>query len=277
MKRIVSKSATGLSFLKFLGVGLLLSIVVYGITLFTTTEPKTTTILVFAASSLKPVLTEITPLYTQANPTVTVNYRFGGSGSLSQQLLQGAQSDVFIGAATEHLTALNNDNLLISGTEASIAANRLALVVPTINHFNDLTDPPISDFIDLAKDEVQRVTIGNPRLVAAGKYAQEVLEKSGVWRQVEPKIALAQDARAILEAVETGDTDAGLMYLTDAQTSDLVEVVKVSPLDLHSPIIYPAAVLKSSGQPKIARDYVEFLQSKPAQKILEKYGFQMPN
>jgi len=272
----MSRSTT-LNFLKLLGIGLLLSLITYGITLyFTTTETKTTTILVSAASSLQPVLTELTPLYEQANPTVKINYKFAGSGSLSQQLLQGAKTDVFIAAAPKHLTVLGLENLLARHSQRNIATNRLALVVPTSSHFNDLTKLPINDFIDLSRDEVQRVTIGNPRLVTAGQYAREVLEKSGIWQKVQSKLALAQDARAVLAAVENGDTDAGIIYLTDAKTSDLVIVVKVSPGNLHSPIVYPAAVLQSSGAQEISRSYIDFLCSPPAQEILKKYSFEVP-
>ncbi|MFN5855251.1 MAG: molybdate ABC transporter substrate-binding protein [Pseudanabaenaceae cyanobacterium] len=273
----MSRSTT-LNFFKLLGIGLLLSLITYGITLYlTTTEPKATTILVSAASSLQPVLTELTPLYERANPTVKINYKFAGSGTLSQQLLQGAKTDVFIAAAPEHVTVLGLENLLARHSKRNIATNRLALVVPTSSHFNDLTKLPINDFTDLSRDEVQRVTIGNPRFVAAGKYAREVLEKSGVWQKVESKLALAKDEKAILAAVENGDTDAGLIYLTDAKTSDLVIVVTVSPTSLHSPILYPAAVLQSSAAQEISRSYIDFLCSPSAQEILKKYSFEVPD
>jgi molybdate transport system substrate-binding protein len=272
----MGKKTTILTFLKFMTIGLLLVFSVYGVSLyFINAEAKISTILVSAASSLKPVLEEITPIYEQANPKVKITYNFGASGSLEQQLEQGATADVFIAASAEHIEILHLQNLLIYDTKKIIAANRLALVVPTSSHFNDLTRLTIDDFIDLTKDEVQQVTIGDPRTVAAGKYAQEVLEKSGIWQKIQPKLALAQDARAILVAVEKNDTDAGIMYLTDARTSDLVTVVKISPTDLHSPIIYPAVVLKSSRQQRIARSYIDFLGSKLVQDILEKYSFKV--
>ncbi len=49
----------------------------------------------------------------------------------------------------------------------------------------------------------------------------------------------------MLTYVETGNADAGIVYLTDARISSKVRVVATAPADSHEPIVYPAAILKS--------------------------------
>ena len=84
---------------------------------------------------------------------------------------------------------------------------------------------------------------------------------------------LANNVRQVLAAVESGNADAGVVYITDANTSKLVKVVETAPENLHSPIIYPVAVLKNSKNISAAKQYVQFLSGKQARAIFEKYGF----
>jgi molybdate transport system substrate-binding protein len=79
--------------------------------------------------------------------------------------------------------------------------------------------------------------------------------------------------RQVLTYVETGNADAGLVYGSDALTSNKVRVVTTAPDSSHDPIIYPAAVLKKSHSQDAARKFVEFLATPAAQAIFQKHGF----
>ena len=50
---------------------------------------------VSAAASLQDVMRDIQPLYESTYPNTTIIYNFGSSGSLQQQIEQGAPVDVF--------------------------------------------------------------------------------------------------------------------------------------------------------------------------------------
>ena len=75
----------------------------------------TSTILVAAAASLQKALQEITPLYTRANPSQTINYNFAASGVLAQQIEQGAPVDVFIAAADKQMNTLQKKRIISIG------------------------------------------------------------------------------------------------------------------------------------------------------------------
>jgi molybdate transport system substrate-binding protein len=230
-------------------------------------DNSTSTILVAAAASLQKSLQEITPLYTKENINRSVNYNFAASGALQQQIERGAPVDIFISAAEKQMNELNVKGLLLDGTYRDLLTNRLVLIVPKQSTLK------ITDFGQLYRSQIERIAIGEPRTVPAGQYATEVFKNLGIFDRIKSKFVLASNVRAVLTAVETGDVDAGVVYLTDARGSDKISIVATADSKLHTPIRYPIAVLKSSKSPAASKQYIEFLQSKSARAIFVKYGF----
>jgi len=76
-----------------------------------------------------------------------------------------------------------------------------------------------------------------------------------------------------LTYVETGNVDAGIVFATDALTSDKVTVVASAPADINASVVYPVAVIKASQQVDAAKAYIAFLFSNEVKSIFEKYGF----
>jgi molybdate transport system substrate-binding protein len=227
-----------------------------------------TQLIVSAAASLTDALKELAPIYQTSQPNVTVRYNFASSGALQQQIANGAPADIFISAAAKQMDALEQNNLLLANTRRNLLKNRLVLVVPAnrsgITNLNSLTD-----------SRVKRIAIADPRSVPAGEYAKTALTKAGLWNQLKSKYVLANNVRQVLQFVEAGNADAGLVYLTDAKTTDQVKVVETIPANLHGSIIYPIAVLKNSRNQAAAKAFVDFLFSSSAQKVFQKYGFNL--
>lgn len=228
-----------------------------------------TQLIVSAAASLTDALKDLAPLYRQTRSNVNIRYNFASSGALQQQIENGAPADVFISAAAKQMDALQQQNLLVSGTRRNLLTNRLVLIVPTnaagITNLKSLTDV-----------RVKRIAIGDPRSVPAGQYAQEALTKAGLWTPLKSKYVLASNVRQVLQFVAAGNADAGLVYLTDAKTTDQVKIAQVIPANLHDPIIYPITVLKNSRNQTASRDFVQFLLSGTARKVFEQSGFTLP-
>jgi molybdate transport system substrate-binding protein len=230
------------------------------------TPTETVELTVSAAASLQDALKALQPIYAEQNPAIALVYNFGSSGSLQQQIEQGAPVDVFFSASPQQINALDEKNLLIDGTRHDVLGNSIVLVTPA-----DKTD--ITDFTDLDKETVTKISIGEPSSVPAGKYSQEVLESMGLYDKVSSKIVFAKDVRQVLSYVEMGNVDAGLVYNTDAIGSDKVRVVATAPDDSHSSIIYPVAAIADSAHPEEAKAFVEFLMSDDAIAIFESFGF----
>ncbi len=82
--------------------------------------------------------------------------------------------------------------------------------------------------------------------------------------------------KEILSQVESGSVDAGVVYSTDVATATgNVKIVAEAPEGSHKPVVYPAAVLKSSANSKAAEAFLDYLSSPEAVKVFEKIGFTM--
>lgn len=226
-----------------------------------------TDLTVSAAISLKDALDEAKQLYTKEHPSVMIAANYGASGTLQLQIEQGAPVDIFISAAPKQMDALEAKALLLGGTRVDMLRNELVLIVPKDSSLG------MASFEDLKRANVKQVALGEPTTVPAGQYAKEVLTLLGIYDAVNSKAILAKDVRQVLTYVETGNVDAGIVYATDAQSSSKVKVVATAPPNSHSPIVYPAAVIKDSKNPAAARAFLNFLSAPRGQAIFQKYGF----
>jgi len=226
---------------------------------------KSAELTISAAASLQDALTEITANFNKKNSHVKINYNFGASGALQQQISQGAPVDLFFSAAEDKFAQLVSDGMIEKKNGTDLVGNQLVLIVP-----KDSTKG-IKKIEDLPKAE--KVSIGTPEAVPAGKYAKDVLGNLSIWNEVEGKIVYAKDVRQVLTYVETGNVDAGMVYKTDALTSEKVEIAATADEKTHTPIVYPVGIIKASSHPKEAMLFYEYLQTEEAMKVFEKYGF----
>ncbi|MGQ4646019.1 molybdate ABC transporter substrate-binding protein [Lyngbya aestuarii] len=233
-----------------------------------TAQSEPVELTVSAAASLQDAMKAIEPVYKQEKPNVTITYNFGSSGSLEQQIEQGAPVDVFLSAAPKWIDTLQQKDLLLEGTRQDLLKNSIVLITP-----KDKTN--ISDFQQLTTNQVNKVAIGEPESVPAGQYAKEVLVYFKLFDPLQSKFVFAKDVRQVLSYVETGNVDAGLVYGTDAKISGKVQIAATAPEDSHQPIIYPVAVIKDSKNPEPAQEFVQFLSTDTAKAVFEEYDFGM--
>lgn len=219
-----------------------------------------------AAISLKEPLQTIAENYGRSHPGERVVCNFGASGTLQRQIEQGAPVDIFISAGEPQMDALERDKLLVPGTRRDLLRNELVLIVPAKSQ-------NISGFADLRKSAVKKIAVGNPQIVPAGTYAKQVLENLHLLPAIQAKLVFATDVRQALAYVETGNADAGLVYVTDAKISSAVRVAAIAPEDSHLPILYPVALLTNSKSPEAARSLLESLESPQSLAAFEKAGF----
>lgn len=223
---------------------------------------------VSAAASLTDAMNEIKTLYAQEKPGVNITYNFGASGSLEQQIEQGADVDIFLSAATKQMDQLKDKGLTLEDTRKNFLGNSLVLVVP-----QDST--AITSFKDLTNANVKKIALGEPKSVPAGQYGEESLTKLNLLDTLKKadKIVYAKDVKEVLTWVESGNADAGIVYATDAKTSTKVKVAATADPSTYTPVVYPGAVLKNSKNVDAAKDFINFLYSDKAKAVFEKYGF----
>ncbi|MDO3412335.1 molybdate ABC transporter substrate-binding protein [Saccharibacillus sp. CPCC 101409] len=225
------------------------------------------TLTISAAASLTDALTDIQKTYEEANSNVKLEFNFGASGALQQQIEQGAPADLFLSASTKNMQALLDGGLIGTDKEKNWLTNTLVVVVPAEGGAN------VTKIEDLSAADVKHVAIGIPDSVPAGKYAQEALTNSKLWDSLQDKLVQGKDVRQVLQYTETGNADAGFVYKTDAMTSDKVKVAFDVDASTYSPINYPIGIVKSTGHEAEAQAFYDYLQTKEALDVLSGYGF----
>ena len=251
--------------LKFLSTLCCLSLLLTGCSSSTKKEDKTIELNISAAASLKEAMADLEAAYTSKNPEVSFVINYGSSGSLQQQIEQGAPCDLFISAGEKQMTALEEEGLLLDGTNKDLVKNSLVLVTSN--------DSEISSIDSLNSDAVSKIALGEPSSVPAGKYADETLTSLAIKDSLNNKLVFAKDVKEVLAWSASGNADAGFVYLSDALSSDGVKIVETISEEYHSPITYPVAIIKDSDDIDAAKAFEDFLFTDEAQEIFEKYGY----
>ncbi len=224
-------------------------------------------ILVSAAISLKKAFEEIGSIY-EKQTGIRVQFNLGASGLLQKQIETGAPVDVFASAGEKQMDELQARGMIIPETRRDFAGNTLVLIVPRNSTIS------LRSFKDLSQPGVRRVAIGNPKTVPAGQYAQETLRNLELWDTLQSRLVLAENVRQVLDYVERGEVEAGVVYVSDvAEEQGKAVIAAYAPKDSHSPIVYPIAVVKEAGNPQGARRFIDLALSSTGQAILKKYGF----
>jgi molybdate transport system substrate-binding protein len=222
---------------------------------------------VSAAASLRDALTEVARVFEQRNRPHRVLLNTGAAGQLLQQMSRGAPVDVFASADQDTMDKAQRLGLLVSGTRVNFVGNRLVLAVN-----QDMASPPKS-LEELRRADIQRIAIGIPEAVPAGRYAKGALEATGLWQRLASRMINTQNVRQALDYVARGEVDAGFVYATDAQLlSARVRVAFEVPT--AEPIVYPIAVIKGGGGERLGQAFVAFVRTDEARSILRKYGFE---
>jgi molybdate transport system substrate-binding protein len=220
-----------------------------------------------AAASLKNVFDDkLIPMFEEKYPGVKVTPTYASSGDLQSQIENGLGADVFMSAANKQMNALADEGLVDNDTNLQFLENKVVLIVPADSNAN------ISSFEDL-KDVDGTIAIGDPESVPAGQYAKEALTNLGIWDAVEPKLSLGTDVTAVLNQVGQGSADYGIVYATDANSTDDVKVVCEAGDALKTPVIYPIAALKNSTDSQATKAFMDFLQTQEAKDVFVDYGF----
>ena len=226
-------------------------------------------LIVSAAASLTNAFTDIGQEFERAHAGTKVLFNFGGSGQLLQQIAKGAPVDVFASADQETMDQAESQGLIETGSRFDFVRNALVVVVPIDSKLS------VSSLEQLTKNEFRHIAIGNPDSVPIGRYSKSVLVASGHWNALEPKMVNTQNVRQSLDYVARGEVEAAFVYRTDAAIlPDKVRVALEVPTP--KPILYPIATIKGAANISSAKEFVAFVGSVPARRILQKYGFGKP-
>jgi len=224
-------------------------------------------IMVFAAASLTDVLAEIVDSF-EVKYNVHVKTNTASSGTLARQIEQGGTPDVYISASKKWADYVDSLGYIRHNLKSTIAANELVLITPLNSKINIPTIDSSLNFLALLGSE--RLSMGDPAHVPAGKYARQSLNYYGWFAQLNKKTLFAKDVRSALMVVEMEEAPLGIVYRTDAQKSKKVNIVGTFAEESHKPIVYIASVC---NEKLAANNFYNYLNSASTKAIWTKYGF----
>lgn len=220
---------------------------------------------VSAAASLKEPIEKIAELY-EKETNVKININLGSSGSLQKQIEEGAPVDLLISAQKSQVDALINKGLIEKGTCKELLTNSLVLIVS--NNYDKIINS-----MDALKNKDIKLALGEAETVPAGLYAKEFLQNIKLWESLKDRIIYTMDVKAVLNYVESGDAEAGIVYRSDAVNLKSSYIAYMIPTNTHQPIIYPAVVMEKSNNKASAKDFIEFLGKSQSREVFQKYNF----
>ncbi|WAL66283.1 molybdate ABC transporter substrate-binding protein [Amycolatopsis cynarae] len=223
------------------------------------TEARTLT--VFAAASLTESFGALKSRFEDQHPGVTVTYSFLGSSQLVQQLVNGAKADVFASADQANMDKAVQGGV-IDGTPAVFATNRLTIATAPGN------PKGVRSFADLARPGLKVVVCAAQ--VPCGSATKKVEQKTGATLHA---VSEEQDVKQVLAKVESGDADAGLVYVTDAASAGDKVARTDFPEAAQAINSYPIAVVRNAPQADLAHQFEQFVLGPEGQQALNKAGF----
>jgi len=226
-------------------------------------------ITLFTAASLTNALQDIASQYQKDND-VQVMSSFAASSTLARQIVQGATADLFISAEQQWMDYAIDKRQIVKDTRCTLLGNELVLIASQDAKQKKVTPDQQTDWSVLLKGG--RLAVCDPDHVPAGIYAKEALQKLGLLRALEPKLARANNVRSAMALVERGESPLGIVYSSDAIASDKVKVVGRFPEGGYKPVEYPMAIVKDHRTPAVSVFY-SYLTSPAAAAIFKHYGF----
>jgi molybdate transport system substrate-binding protein len=222
------------------------------------------TLTVYAASSLTSTFTSLGKDFESAHPGVTVRFSFGGSSDLVAQLQQGAPADVFASADTATMDKATSDGL-VAGSAVPFASNTLEIAVPPDNPAH------VGSLADLADPDVTLIVCAPE--VPCGAAVQKVASAAQVSLSPVSEEASVTD---VLAKVESGEADAGLVYVTDVRAAGDKVLGIEFPESKDAVNVYPIASLRDSEDPTLAKQFVAEVTGAHGRQVLRAAGFARP-
>ena len=223
------------------------------------------TLNISVAASLTDATNELIAQFKADGHDIQVLPNYGPSGALAKQINEGAPVHLFISANQKWMGFLRDEKNIDPTSERILVRNTLV--------FSGKKNPAITKIEDIT--QLAQIAIGSPKSVPAGEYAQEAMEKVGIYKELADakKLILAKDVRHALTYADRGEVDGAFVYKTDALLAKNAVILFETPQELYQPVTYPIALTVSGVTNAEAKAFYELLLGDKGKAVFEKYGF----
>lgn len=246
---------------------------------------KKTKVNVFAAASLTDVMAKFEKDYEKENPDVDIVVNADSSGTLMQQIQEGASCDIFFSAAQTQMDQLQSQDLIYNDSRKNMVNNQLVVITQRGSKTK------VTGLENIGQAKSIALADGS---VPVGKYTRQALINLGLLQPAaDPSTITTEDVSnqlggvtiseqsnvsKVLSAVEEGSCEVGTTYLSDTYGhKKSIKIIQKVSNDISGDIIYPVALTRnkdaSKAETKAAKAFYKYITSSDAKKIYEKYGF----
>lgn len=201
----------------------------------------------------------------------SVDVIIGSSGKIYSQIINGAPFDVFLSADSHKPEKLESAGFTVSGSRFIYASGRLMLWSASENHVRNNDDL-------LKSARFKKIAIANPRHAPYGVAAKQVLTKYGLWPSIERSTVMGENISQTYQFVFSGNVELGFVALSQVSLNGQLKSGSgwIIPSDFHQPIHQQAVLLRRAKGNAAAKQLLGFLKSDSARKIMQSYGYRMP-
>lgn len=230
------------------------------------------TTLVAVASDFTKPMTEIAAEFEKATGH-QAKLSFGSSGKAFAQIQSGAPFEVYLSASEKYPLELEKSVFAVPNSHFVYALGKLVLWSSKPDYVDGKGDI-------LKTAQFKHIAIADPNHAPYGVVAEEVMKNLGVLEKLRPLFVEGENIAQTYQFVSTGNAELGFVALAQVIDINTGKIASGSgwiiPDELHSPFRQTAVLLKKGEENPAARALVEFLKSKSALAIIEKYGFGLP-
>lgn len=227
---------------------------------------------IFAAASLTDAINAAAEEFDRRTDGSSVGV-YASSAALARQIQSGSPADVFVSANIAWMDLVEKNGFTVKNSRKVVARNAL-VIIGSMDRRQRLNIGTATILGELPAD--RKLMLGEPSSVPVGIYAAQALQSLGLYERLATNLIFGENTRAVLAWTERGETDLAIVYQTDALTSRKVQVINRIDGSSHTPIVYPAAVVKAD-QTERAESFIAFLLSNAGQSIFRRFGFLAPD
>jgi molybdate transport system substrate-binding protein len=224
------------------------------------------TVKVAAAANLRYVLEEIKKQYEAEKPGSTIDITFGSSGTLTQQILNGANFDLFLAADTDFPQKIA-DSGFAAGEVTTYIYGKLALWSLTLDVSAGLQT--------VLLPAVKKIAIANPKGAPYGESAVELLKNQGLYDIISDKIVWGDNISQAAQFAFSGNAELGFIALSLALAPEMQSKGKyyVFPEEICPPLEQAGVLIKGSEKNSEAPQFLNYIRSNKCNGLWTKYGY----
>ncbi|AUD01753.1 molybdate ABC transporter substrate-binding protein [Spirosoma pollinicola] len=224
---------------------------------------------VAVAANAQFVMEQLKTAYQKKTGT-SIELIVNSSGKLTTQIQQGAPYDVFLSADMPYPETLYKAGLTV---DAPVIYAYGSLVLWTAGDI-----PLTADLTILSNSVIRHIAIANPATAPYGEAAVSYLTYKKLLDKIKPKLVYGESIAQVNQYILSGASEVGFTAKSVVLDPSLAK--KGRWVDLpqtgYSPIAQGVVILKRTNQGKAAQQFVQFLRSPAARRILQQFGYRSP-